>query len=187
MSYVHNKLMHARKGGMLRSRRQSGLTLIEVLITLLILAIGFLGMASLQLNALRNNNSAYERSQASMLAYDIVDRMRANRDSALNGDYNKAIGDAPTATDCRGNGADCSPAQIAEFDINVWKCRLGGWNANASCAPGALDITGKLPNGDGSIVLNADGTITVTVQWEDNRSAEAAADRLTSFNITTIL
>lgn len=169
---------------MLTRHKQSGITLIEVLVTVLILAIGFLGLAGLQLSALRNNSSAYERSQASMLAYDIIDRMRANRDSALNGDYDIDLTDAPTATDCRGSGSNCNTTQLAQFDVNQWKCNLGGWNNHASCQ--ALGITGKLPNGDGSIELDST-EITVTIQWEDNRSEQAAADKLTSFSITTTM
>lgn len=167
------------------SRTQSGIALIEVLITVLILAIGFLGLAGLQLTALRNNSSAYERSQATMLAYDIIDRMRANRDAALNGSYNTALDAAPSATDCRGSAANCSTAQLATFDINQWKCNLGKWSANASCV--ALGITDvKLPNGDGSIVVNG-SRATITIQWEDDRSAAAAADKLTTFTITTLI
>ncbi|MDZ7663690.1 type IV pilus modification protein PilV [Thiohalophilus sp.] len=169
---------------MLMRSKQSGFTLIEVLVTVLILAIGFLGLAGLQLSALRNNNSAYERSQASILTYDIIDRMRANRDSALNGDYDTNLTDAPTATDCRGSGSNCNTTQLAQYDVNQWKCSLGDWNSHASCQ--ALGMTGKLPKGDGSIELNST-EITVTVQWEDNRSEAAAADKLTSFSITTTM
>ncbi|MBT5229003.1 MAG: type IV pilus modification protein PilV [Methylococcales bacterium] len=55
-----------------------GFTLIEVLIAVIVLSIGLLGFAGLQLSSLRNTNSSYTRAQAVTLSYDIVDRMRAN-------------------------------------------------------------------------------------------------------------
>jgi len=64
-----------------------GMTLIEVLVALLVLAIGLLGLAGLQLTGLKANHSAYLRSQATLLAQDITERMRVNRSAALNGSY----------------------------------------------------------------------------------------------------
>ena len=58
--------------------KNAGFTLIEVLIAMLVLAVGLLGLAGLQATSLRNNQSAYNRSQATQLAYDLADRMRAN-------------------------------------------------------------------------------------------------------------
>lgn len=73
---------------------QRGMTLIEVLVALLVLAIGLLGVAALQAIGLKTGRSAYERSQATMLAYDLADRMRARRADALNGDYDDDSTDA---------------------------------------------------------------------------------------------
>ncbi|WP_438438152.1 type IV pilus modification protein PilV [Hydrogenophilus thermoluteolus] len=58
---------------------------IEILIAVLVLAVGLLGVAALQANALKTNQSAVARSQAAMLAYLILDAMRANRDAATSG------------------------------------------------------------------------------------------------------
>ena len=66
--------------------RQSGMTLIETLVALLVLSIGLLRCrAALQMTSLRNNHAAHTRSQATALAYDIADRMRANRTVAVGG------------------------------------------------------------------------------------------------------
>lgn len=79
----------------------AGFTLIEILISVVVLAIGLLGMAALQMNGLRNNQSAYFRAQATQLAYDMADRMRTNiveaRDAASGGTYNNG---ASTANNC---------------------------------------------------------------------------------------
>lgn len=76
-SALHAAFPHAR-----------GLTLVEILVALLVLSIGLLGLAALQTTSLRFNTSAYYRTQATALAYDLSDRMRANRQAALDGLYN---------------------------------------------------------------------------------------------------
>jgi type IV pilus assembly protein PilV len=69
--------------------RQKGVGLIEVLVAVLILALGLLGMAGLQSKSLRANQSSYSRSQAVMLSYYMMDVMRADRASALLGNYDQ--------------------------------------------------------------------------------------------------
>jgi len=59
-------------------RTQRGMTLIEVLVALLILTVGLLGAAAVQLNALKYTDSSRMTSQASFIAYDMMDRIRAN-------------------------------------------------------------------------------------------------------------
>lgn len=78
-----------------------GLTLVEVLVTLVIISVGLLGVAALQLTTVRNNYDSFVRSQAAMLAGDMLDRMRANRDKAK--EYEVALGadvkDTPEGAD----------------------------------------------------------------------------------------
>lgn len=79
---------------------QRGVGLIEVLIAVLVLSIGFLGIAALQTKSLSNNNSAMMRTQASVAAYSLFDAMRADRAQALLGNYNTTVtsGSCPTAS-----------------------------------------------------------------------------------------
>ncbi|OYW64505.1 MAG: type IV pilus modification protein PilV [Hydrogenophilales bacterium 12-64-13] len=72
---------------------QRGATLLEVLISIVVLAVGLLGYAGLQTVSLKNNLSAYHRSQATMLAYDVIDRIRADEPNAET--YVLAFGDTP--------------------------------------------------------------------------------------------
>jgi type IV pilus modification protein PilV len=96
----------------LQRSRQSGFTLLEVLIALLVLSIGLLGLAGLQAYSLQNNQSAAYSSHATFLGYDILDRIRANRENAE--DYSIAIDDdAPDGT------------SIAAQDLRAWKTNLG--------------------------------------------------------------
>jgi type IV pilus assembly protein PilV len=125
-----------------------GFTLLEVLIAVLILSIGLLGLAGLQTASLKFNTSAYYLTQATALAYDFTDRMRANRDAALDGDYDIAYADPPPAC-----GVAAAGATIAERDINVWRNAL-------ACA---------LPLGNGRVEAGADDTFTITVQWDETR------------------
>lgn len=69
-------------------RDQRGTSLLEVLISVLIMAVGLLGIAAMQATALRNSQGSTERSQAVIQNYAIIDAMRANRDQALAGAYN---------------------------------------------------------------------------------------------------
>jgi type IV pilus assembly protein PilV len=149
---------------MVNDTGQQGFTLIEVLVAVLVLALGMLGMAGLQSYAVANTHSAYLRSQATILAYDMVDRMRANRQDAQIGSYDVAFNTPPTgAFNCE-NNVCANTANMASFDLDQWKCMLGAWNADPVCA--GMNITGRLPNGDGQITRN--GLVhTVTVRWDD--------------------
>jgi type IV pilus assembly protein PilV len=120
-------------------RAQSGFTLTEILVTLVIISVGLLGVAGLHSMSLRNNFDALIRSHASALADEIADRMRTNRTRALAGDYNITIGATRTGT------------TLADADLIAWKQRL----------------TAQLPNGDGSVALAVAPSrlVTITIQW----------------------
>lgn len=140
----------------LKVQQNRGFTLVEVLIAVLVLSIGLLGLASLQAASLRNNYSSYMRTQATLLANDMADRIRANPTGATAGSYN-SIGPTglPTTapTSCLTTG--CSTAQMALFDIAAW---------------GTL-LDSRLPGGTGSVVGTVGGTVfTVTVMWDDNKT-----------------
>lgn len=136
---------------------QSGFTLIEVLVAIMVLSLGLLGLAGLQATSLQANHSAYLRSQASVLSYDIIDAMRANREAARAGQYDVALAAAsPTGTTI--------PAQ----DIRRWRANLAA----------------ALPDGKGAIatVVGADGgvTLTITLRWDDSRAGGSASQQMIS-------
>lgn len=129
------------KAGLTAVRRSRGFTLIEVMVAIVVLSIGLLGLAGLLASGLKNSHSAYLRSQATWLAYDALDRMRANRGNALAGGYNLALGAAPGG------------AGLAATDLGEWDAAL----------------TNTLPAGDGSITVNGDRSVIIIVQWNDSR------------------
>jgi type IV pilus assembly protein PilV len=135
--------------------KSKGFSLIEVLVAVLVLAIGLLGVAALQINATRANQSAELRSQASMLAYFILDAMRANREAAISGAYNTES--YPEHKLCE---APSSPSTLAEKDQEAW---LKALKHNLVDQPSTC----------GEIACNID-TCTVKVYWDDSRAGGAS-------------
>ncbi|WP_020674723.1 type IV pilus modification protein PilV [Geopsychrobacter electrodiphilus] len=142
-------------------KNNQGFTLIEVLVALIILSIGLLGVAGMQISSMRGNHNAYLRSEALQYAYEVADMMRANRTAAIssNGTINYTI----TATQ---DPATLLKTGIALTDLQEWRRGLTGASNPAS----------GLPGGQGAIavVANADNTwtVTITVSWAEGRLAD---------------
>jgi type IV pilus assembly protein PilV len=152
-----------------RVRHACGFTLIEALATLLILSIGLLGVAALQLNSLRDNHGSAMRSQATFLAYDVVDRMRANRRAAVAGEYDVALGASGTA------------GTIAGDDLVAWKQEIA-----ATLPPADIDGDGTLDPADGSVARNGN-VFVVTIAWGDARDGDPDAGNALQFAMQTQL
>jgi len=165
MIFASSKKSVTRHAGF---RPQRGFSLVEVLVAVLIMGVGVLGVTGLQMVSLQNNRDALLRSEALQMAYDVMDRMRVNGTGNYSG---VAFDDAPVApTDCMNN--NCSAAQMAVFDLSLWKCSLGSHNEETVCTdlratdalPAADDQPG-LPNGEGEIAIDGAGFVAVTIQW----------------------
>lgn len=132
-------------GGYQRRKSEAGFGMLEVLISLLILAIGLLGLASLQTTTLAQTTEVRNRSQAILLVDDLLERVRANRSNIAS--YEVAAGNLPDcATDfaIENNG-------VAADDLAEWKNSL-------ACL---------LPGGNGSVTED-NGVVTVQVVWSGN-------------------
>jgi len=136
--------------------RIRGFTLLEVLIAVVVLSIGLLGIAGLQAVGQRSNHSAYLRSQATALAYDMIDRMRANTAGVLSGAYNAVDTTAGTYSNPGCDTATCSSSQMAQYDMYEWQ----------------QELATQLPTGNGTVTGNGIASeYTVTVMWDDDRNA----------------
>lgn len=105
--------------------RQFGLSLIEVLISILVLSIGLLSLGGLQISSLKGSNNAHFRTMASLAATDLADRMRANPIGVDNGfydfEYDVTDCDNPPAKLCEASVV-CSPEELANYDIYRVNC-----------------------------------------------------------------
>ncbi len=147
---------------------QSGMTLVEVLVALLVLSIGLLGIAALQTTGLTATRTAGARTQATLMAYDIIDRMRANRRDAV-------LAASPYVTALTDLYTDpaTAPAGTPGDDLIAWKTELAA----------------ILPEGRGAIVQDAadPAVVTVTIQWVDRDENRAAAAQELQFTTMTRL
>ncbi len=130
-------------------RLQRGVSLLEVLIAVLVLSFGLLGLAGLQMSALRNNQSAMERSMAVVESYTIVDAMRVDRTNAINGAFNIALDSTP------------SGSSFAANELVKWRARL-------------VLLLG--PDATGSVNCNG-ADCTIVVQWNDERGTQGENDQ----------
>jgi type IV pilus assembly protein PilV len=136
----------------------AGFTLIEVMVTVLVLSLGLLGLAAMQINALKNSHQAHLRNQAAALAYEIAERIRSNPPAVTQGDYAIAAAEVPATTaDCE--SYICDAAAMAVYDLNQWKEALAA----------------ALPEGDGAIAFGAD-LVTVSIYWDERRNGASGTD-----------
>lgn len=158
------------------NRKIVGFSLVEVLVALVVLGVGLLGLAGLQSSSLKAGNDAYLRTQANMLAYNMIDRMRSNKPALVDDDYEMAETDAPTTFDsCPAVPSTfTSAAALAKLDKDQWLCALGK----------------QLPDAKGAITTTASGDhtqITVTVSWLEKRVQTSVDAESTSLKVTTLL
>jgi len=143
-------------------KHNKGFTLIEVLIALVILAIGLLGMSSLMMTSMQSSQSAYLRSQASLLAYDLVERMRANSNQAITSDsYVFSLSsEAPTDPTCASTG--CTPSQQAQRDLFQWRAAL----------------TGSIPGATMVIARTNPNKYVITIAWSEASALKRGTENL---------
>jgi len=156
---------HIAIAGTRKSCQMAGISLIEVTIAILILSIGALGLASLQITAKRTNHEAMQRTVASSLAFDLIERMRANP-SALN-DYVTAgvgsvVGALPSepAKNCLTQAGACTSAELVAWDLWEWERALNGATATRG-----VTAAGGLLNPMGCVTI-ANRVVTVEIAWQ---------------------
>lgn len=144
---------------------QSGFSLIEVLITLIILAIGLMGLAGLQNRMLNAEFESYQRSQALMLAEDMVSRIRSNPAAARASNYS---GNTVYGTgNILGDDA-CNPANTTTFDLCSWSAALKGasvtLNDDETQVGAMIGARGCIQTVSGT--ATSEVVLRVTVAWQ---------------------
>lgn len=128
----------------------------EVLVALLILSLGLLGLAALQTTGLKFNQQSYQRTQATLQAYDMLDRIRANPLGKTAGKYSSvALGyrpSSPPSCITGGSPGTCDSNQMADYDIDQWN----------------LAISTLLSEGLGQVSINASSICSITITWKEN-------------------
>jgi len=140
--------------------KQHGFSMLEILITLVIISTALLGTAGLQIYALRMGQDGQFRTQAVFLASDITERMEANKLAAVAGDYVVASASTPSASgsDCAANS--CNATALASWDISQWENAI---------------ITAGLPQADWQIIQTTAGnpsSYSIIINWADRSASE---------------
>lgn len=142
-----------------RCNKSLGFTLLEVMVAMVIFSVGMLGLAGIQGTALQNNNTAYMRTIAMQLSYNMSDLLRANTD--FDGDVTTtfdtigtAIGSAP-GKNCIADDQTtaCTPTELANFEIYHWK----------------KSLEKELPSGRGKVTKTGD-VFEIIIMWDEARS-----------------
>lgn len=141
---------------------QHGVTLVESMIALLVISIGLLGIASLQITAMSQNASSLNHSQAVWYAYNMSDRIRANIGEFDN--YDGIDTSTSYSQDCLSSA--CTNAQMLTADAADW----------------ATMVT-NLPGGRGIITSPTADGLTVSVMWDDEGTGATGTNCGTDPNV----
>jgi len=141
---------------LISKQKQNGFSMIEVLVSLLVIGIGLLGLSGLQLASFKSTNNAHSRNVATNLAMELSERMRANQVGVEGGFYENNVNcQTPEPTQCK-TDTFCSPEQIARIDVQEIMC--GVVVDSSTTSGGAANL---LPNSSLVIDHNVDCDINI--------------------------
>lgn len=160
---------------------EAGSTMMEIVVSVLVLSVGMLGAFNLQLNGLKMNQGSYVRAQAMILATDMAERMRSNRAGALNGHYNgfDTTGMLPAKPRCQKSTDGCDSRQLSDVDKNEWRQQFSTLLQDGQ----RKDL---LPGGSGTIRAIAPNSFTITINWLiliDSETAENDSSQHDSYQL----
>jgi type IV pilus assembly protein PilV len=145
--------------------RQSGFSLVEALVALLVLSVGLLGIAGLFVESVRSSRTALLRTQAIHLVGDMADRIRANataRDAYDTGAYAGAPAERDCAPTPDSAGGNCSSAALAEDDLARWVAAVRGALPALDDAPPQAEVEYVEPAATGT-----PERYRITVSWRE--------------------
>lgn len=153
-------LSHLKPPYQTSGRRQRGMSLIESLVAILVLALGISGLALVQARLLVDGRAASSRAVALALVDDLSNRMMFNKAAALANDYSLSWGEIPMARNCYTAG--CSGGELAQADLNSWR----------------LAVKQSLPAGNATVFRSDSDPrqIGVAISWALNESKSVDED-----------
>lgn len=158
--------------------RCSGFTMVEVLVTIVVMAVGLLGVAGMQTASMKGNYNSYLRGQAILMVNDIADRMRVNQTGVDNNNY-AAITATPStpAKNCLGS-VNCTPSELASYDAWAWRTSIAAMMTSGAgtlqcldtADPGYVDADSDRFNDadtDGDACTDGSSYLA-TISWNEN-------------------
>ena len=137
---------------MMHAKRNAGFSMVEVLVSIVVVTMGLLGLAGLSMRSMAANDSSGYRAAAAQAAMQVTDALRTNRQMVVDGKFTQGFG-ATSLTDPRATAV-----------VTGWKTALA-----------------RLPQGDGSIAFDAvSQTALVTVRWDDRRGNQSSTESATT-------
>ncbi len=168
---------------------QHGFSMIEVLVSLIVIGVGMLGLSGLQIASIKGTNNAHSRNVASMLIMELSDRMRANPAGVTGGFYENNVNCTQDENQCR-TATFCSAENVARLDVQEIKCgvlknskREGGV---ANLLPAAVLTIDHGVNCDAGIIDADETTITITWNNANVHKDQAASAQNQTMTICTI-
>jgi len=155
---------------------ERGVGLIEVLVALLVLSLGFLVSANMQLRGMRTNQDTYHHAQAMMLITDMMDRMRNNRQGVIDGDYDNMQTGAVAKPGCADSGCDANG--LADLDLFEWSANLQSLRNESAFVPMLPPDAGNQPAVGSISSPDADGIYTLTMSWKRQDGGEEIDETL---------
>jgi len=158
----------------LARRKQSGFSLIEIMIAALVLSVGILGTVGLQVISMKGTHQSYMKQQAMAVVQNLTERMRSNTTGLIAGNYEDnsiafACGALPV---CNTAASNCSAANIAQIDLHNVICGYGSPSRTGGIKVTAVGDRPLLINGTLNIACKpagncTNGDITITVGWAE--------------------
>lgn len=160
-----------RHRGRASRRSAGGFSLIEVLVALVVLSIGLLGVAMMQIMSLRFTQSANQRTIATNLAYELIDMARANR--VMSASYAATYTDFGNPSVPPGGCLRAATATAGDpaATITRWRC----------------EVRASLPGGAAQVTMPGDGVIRVDMRWTDAHWAATTLEQQTEFTVESRL
>jgi type IV pilus assembly protein PilV len=152
------------------SSKGKGFSLIEVMVSLVIMVIGLIGIFNLHIISKQGSFESFQQTQASYYANDMINRMRLNSLQLVNydGKYEAILPSKAEPSPACGVGALCTPAQMTAWDIYEWQAAFSGLAEIVDSKP-----VGGLDTPSACITVSAN-TVTVVIVWRGIRETNIA-------------